>query len=255
MKLGVCGGPDLAQVAAQIGFDYFEWTVGSFLQPLGDEAAFQRVWSEVQAVPLPCPALNVFLPGTLKITGPAVDWQKLSDYVETALQRAQVTGIEVIVFGSGGARRIPEGTPRSTALDQLHQFGLLVAEKAQRVGVQMAVEPLNTRECNVLTSVREAAAYVRQVNHPSLRLLVDAYHWALEAEPVEAILENGDLIIHAHLATPQNRLPPGVEAYDFTPFLGALRQVGYQGRLSIEANLQNPVPDLARAIETLRAWI
>jgi sugar phosphate isomerase/epimerase len=254
MRYGICGGPEIAEVAARTGFTYFEWTVGGFLQPLEDESAFQAALEKVRAAPLPCPAVNVFLPGSLKITGPEVDWEALDRYVRTAMERAQVAGVECIVFGSGGARRIPEGFSRVTAMEQLLQFGGMAAEHAAAHGVGIAVEPLNTRECNVLTSVQEAASYVRQVGRPSFRLLVDAYHWALEAESVDAIMSNGDLVAHAHIATPANRLPPGVEPYDFGPFLGALQQAGYQGRLSIEAKLVNPDDDLHQAITTLRRF-
>jgi hypothetical protein len=41
--------------------------------------------------------------------------------------------------------------------------------------VTIAVEPLNRRETNVWNATRECADYVRQVNHPHVRLLVDAY--------------------------------------------------------------------------------
>lgn len=33
MHFGICGGPELAFIAAQAGFDYFEWTVGDFCSP------------------------------------------------------------------------------------------------------------------------------------------------------------------------------------------------------------------------------
>lgn len=252
MQYGICGDPEVAALAAQVGFEYFEWTVGSYLQPLEEEAAFERARQRARRAGLPCPAVNVFIPPALKITGPQVDWEGLERYVETATRRARTAGVEVIVFGSGGARRIPEGFPRQEAMAQLERFGAMAAQRAACYGVTLAVEPLNRQECNVLNTVSEAAAYVRRVGHPHLRLLIDAYHWAKEAELVDGILENRDLIVHAHIATPPHRLPPGVEPYDFQSFLTALRQARYDGRLSIEASLPNPEADLRQALAYLR---
>ena len=237
MQLGLCAGPEYAPAAHQAGLEYFEWSVGAYLQPRQEAAFFADTLQKVKSAPLTCPAVNVFIPGDLKITGPTVDMAALTGYVETALERARLAGIQVIVFGSGGARRVPDGFERQKAENQLLDFGRMVGQLASQVGVMIAVEPLNRKECNILNSVMESAAYVRRVNHPAVRLLVDAYHWAKEAESPDAIVQNGDLLVHAHIATPANRLPPGSEDFDFVPFFQALRQSGYQSRLSIEAAL------------------
>lgn len=252
MEIGVCCGVDSVDIVKRVGYSYFEWSVGNYLKPSESEDAFLATKKQVDAVDLPCPALNVFLPGSLKITGPNVAFEALSSYVETAMRRAQIANINTIVFGSGGARRVPDGFSHETAMDQLVKFGEMTAQTAQKYGVRVAVEHLNRQECNILTSVQESAEYVRRVNHPSFKLLVDAYHWAKEEEPLESISENGDLIIHAHIATPANRRPPGVEEYDFGPFLSAMRNIGYEGRLSIEARLEDVEQELEVALKYLK---
>jgi sugar phosphate isomerase/epimerase len=253
MKFGVCGDPKMAAFAAQAGFEYFEWSVGGLLQPRQPDVDFTQSLAQAQAAGLPCPALNVFIPADLKITGPQADLRKLEEYVRVALKRASLAGVKVIVFGSGGARSVPEGFDHAQANRQIIAFCEMLAPLAQQHGVTIAVEHLNRRECNILTSVAECAALVRQVNHPALRLLVDAYHWGLEQEPVESIRDNGDILVHAHIATTANRLPPGGEAHDFRPFWSALRQSGYDGRLSIEASIKNPERDLPAALAVMGA--
>ena len=96
-------------MAAEFGYDYFEWTVGGLLKPLEGEDAFAAALAAVRAAPLPCPAVNCFLPAELKVTGPAVDPAALDRYVTTACRRAETAGVRVIVFGSGAARRVPDG--------------------------------------------------------------------------------------------------------------------------------------------------
>ena len=235
MKLGVCAQPEAAAVLAAAGFDYMEVNVVRDLQPeLPDDAVAAQL-TALRDLPLPAPVANVFLPGALKLTGAAVDLAAVERYVRTAFARAAAAGIEIIVFGSGAARRVPDGFGRARAWAQLVDFGRLIGPLAVDHGVTIAVEPLNYAECNVLNTVAESAQYVRDVDHPGVRLLVDAYHWARNEEPADAIVAAGTLLVHAHIATYANRLAPGQEPCDFAPFFAALRNADYAGALSVEA--------------------
>jgi sugar phosphate isomerase/epimerase len=255
MQFGVCGNPDVAGLAAQAGFDYFEWGVGPYLAPREAESAFEQSLAWVRAAALPCPAVNVFVPADLKITGPEADLEKLSAYVGTACRRAAQGGVRVIVFGSGGARRVPAGFDRAAAWQQLVDFCAVLGPAAAQHGVTAAVEPLNRAECNILTSAAECAQLVRQVNHPGVRLLVDAFHMLRDDDPFAAITANADLLAHVHVATRANRLAPGMEdCPELDGFFAALRASGYAGRVSIEAALPADLPGLTRSLEMLRAW-
>lgn len=251
MKYGVCGGPEIALAAKAAGYDYFEWSVGGLLHPREDESIFEAALAEVKATGFPCPAVNVFIPGDLKITGENVDFGALEYYVSTAFRRAERTGVEVIVFGSGGARKIPEGFDRERGWAQLVQFGRMLAPLAGEHGVTVVVEPLNLTETNVINSVSEGAKLVREVNHPNLRLLVDGYHWAKDHETADGILANGELLKHTHVATVDGRRPPR-EGDDCVVFFDLLRQVGYDGRVSIEGNIADPQNELPAALKVMK---
>ena len=176
MQYGVCCGPDMAGEIAGAGFDFFEWSVGSFLKPVEGRDAFAASLLLAGKAPLPCPVTNCFVPGELKIVGPAVDRVSLERYVATACERAEEAGVEVIVFGSGAARNVPGGFDRAKAHGQLVSFCRRIARFAGDHDVVIAIEPLNKAECNILTTVRECAVLVREVDHPAVRLHVDAYH-------------------------------------------------------------------------------
>ena len=234
MKLGVFGAPEEAPILAQAGFDYVEINMVRDLQPEMDLAAAGDRLADVAGCVLPTPVACIFLPGSFKLTGPEVDEAALETYVHTAFARAEQAGVEIVVFGSGGARRVPDGFDRELAWAQLVRFGRLIGPMAVEHGVTVAVEPLRHAECNVLNTVAESAQYVREVDHPGVRLLVNAYHWAQNGEPAASIIEAGPLLVHAHIATYENRLAPGQEPCDFQPFFAALKEAGYSGRLSIE---------------------
>ncbi|HRU06789.1 MAG TPA: sugar phosphate isomerase/epimerase family protein, partial [Candidatus Brocadiia bacterium] len=168
------------------------------------------------------------------------------------MKRAEEAKVDVIVFGSGGARRIPEGFDAKVAHEQLVAFSGMLASLASNHGVTVVVEPLNKGSSNVLLTVAESAALVREVGHPSLRLLVDAFHFMLDDNDYESLVKNGYLLSHAHIATVPTRLPPGGEPCDFGPFFAALAKGGYSGRISIEAKIPNPEADLAKALKVMK---
>jgi len=254
MRFGVCGGPDVAAVAAVAGYDYFEWSVGDCLKPLDGQAAFDAALAQVKAAPIPCEALNCFVPANLKITGNAVDDAALDRYVQTVMERAERAGVSVIVFGSGGARAIPDGFDPAAAHRQLVTFGRMAAAHAAAHGVVVAVEPLNDKECNVLTGVAESASYVREVDRPALRLLVDGYHWMRGKGTVAEITAAGPLLVHTHIATEANRRAPGAEPCDFAPFFNALKRAGYQGCMSFEGGLTDSEKELRSALALMRSF-
>ena len=255
MQLGVCGDPATAAAASQASFDFVEGTVGGLLKPREPEDAFRQALAAARAAALPVSALNCFVPADLKITGPAVDLSVLSAYVATAMVRAEQAGVETIVFGSGGARRIPDGFDRQAAHRQLVAFCAMAAPLAGAHGVTLVVEPLCRAECNVLNTVSECAALVREIAHPALRLLVDAYHLLRDGDSCADIATYADLLAHVHIATRDNRLPPGAEPCDFAPFFHALAQGGYQGRISIEAKITDPARELPQAPALMRRLI
>ena len=253
MQYGVCGGPGCARAAAEAGFDFFEWSVQDFLKPQESDEAFAEALAGVEAAELPCRATNCFVPGDLKITGPDVSMSALEKYVTTAFRRAEKAGVKTVVFGSGGARQIPDGFDEEAARRQIVGFCRMLAPVAQGHGVTVVVEPLSRNECNVLTTVRESAELVREVDHPALRLLVDAYHWAKDNDSPEDIAAYGELVSHLHIATVPNRLAPGAEECDFGPFFDALRQGGYDGSISIEARIDGSREELSRALTVMKS--
>ena len=246
MELGVCADPKFGTALANAGFTFVELHVQNNLKTMEDEATFQTEWARIQTSPIPAPVANCFVPASLKITGPEADLGKLEAYVEIALSRAAQAGMDTIVFGSGGARRIPDGYDRGEAWKQFVAFGKLIGPIAERQSVTIVVEPLNLRECNVLTTVGESGRYVEEVDHPYFQLLVDAYHWLLDNDSYDSIIRYGTLIKHVHIATDTTRKPPGFEPCDFGPFFQALQEIGYDGRVSIEGKWDD-IP--AQAVE------
>lgn len=237
MRFGCCCSIEQAAVAHAAGFDYIETTVVSLL-PEATEPFFAPLLESYQAAPIGVAACNVFLPGDLKVVGPDVDWARVEAYVRTALRRVKLIGADLIVFGSGKARMVPDGFARSAAEDQLVDFLQLVAEVATTHAMTVVIEPLNRKESNILNSVDEAVALAQRVDRPAIRVLADFYHMDEEQEALQHLLTYKDWLAHIHVADTDRRAP-GTGRYPYAEFVGLLDQAGYDGLVSIECRWED----------------
>jgi sugar phosphate isomerase/epimerase len=254
-RIGVCTSIANAAAVKNAGGDYIEESVQGFLVPDKPDADFRPKAEAAGAAPLPVRACNSFLPGALKSVGPDARPDEIVAYAETAFRRAKEAGITTIVFGSSGSRTIPDGFDRAQARRQFLDLLRRLGPVAEANGVVIVLEPLNRTETNFLNSVAEGAAVVREVGHPSVRLLADLYHMLRENEGPDALVAAGALLRHVHLAEKDRRTPPGVAGDDFTPYLRALRRAGYAGAISIECRWDDLAGQLPAALKNLKDQI
>lgn len=125
-------------------------------------------------------------------------------------------------------------------------------------GVRLAVEPLNRYEADLLHTAEETLAFLDEVGHPAVGILLDTYHLNIEESswtgPYRHVMAAGKLF-YVHLGD-NNRLAPGRGLIDFRAILRALQEAGYEGWLSAEL-LPLPDPDTAARLtaEAMRKWM
>lgn len=252
MRFGICTTIENSAAARVAGWDFIEESVQGLLKGLEPD----NQWTgpdRAASSALPVLAANMLVPGPLKITGPDVNKEKLAEYIRTVLRRAEKLNIRTLVFGSGGARHVPDGFPRDTAAEQIAEFVRTSAAGAAEYGVTIVVEPLHRGECNIINSVAEAMKYVAAVGHPNLKCLVDSYHFWMENEPLENLRNAMPRIAHVHIADKVRRTPPGESGQaDYRPFFRVLKDGGYDGLVSVEATSFDIASSGPRVLEFLR---
>ena len=251
VQVGVCLDADKFEAAQAAGFDYVE--IGaSKVAALTDEE-FRQLATRIAGLRIPVAAANVFIPATIKIVGPNIDKARQESYVSTTLGRLKALGVAVVVLGSGGARRVPDGFAREEALAQLVDFCRRIAPLARETGITIAIEPLRRQETNIINTAREGLALVKAVDRPEIKLLVDYYHLAEEGEGADVLLEAGNQIVHTHIANPKGRVYPLSPAESsYAGFFENLCKIRYAGRMSIEASTPDFATQAPQSLAMLR---
>ena len=252
--LGICGTGH-AEAAKAAGLDYLEANVTGFLMPENSDEEFAANKALAATITPPIYSANGFFPGDIKIVGPEADIERAVKYSRTALRRASEIGIKILVLGSSGSRSIPDGFSREEARKQFIDFLKLIAPDAEKNGVIVAIEPLQTEETNFINTVPEGAQIARETGSEYIAVIADLFHMARMKEPPEDIINSADKLVHCHIAEVDERTAPGVKGDDFTPYLKALKSIKYDGRMSFECSWQDIDTQLPKAIQTMREQI
>src|SRR5262249_34506134 len=142
-----------------------------------------------------------------------------------------------LVFGSGGARQVPDGFDHWEARKQIVEFARMAGEIAAQHGRLLVVEALRSRECNIVNTMAEASQIVREGNHPNVQCLFDTYHFWSEGEALDNLSRAAPLVRHVHVADLEGRVAPGESgASDYRPAFAILKQSGYDDTMSVEAS-------------------
>lgn len=256
MKLGCClnmlgdsrepVGRRYMDTLRRAGYDYMELPLAQIMALT--ETEFRKLLDEIHMSGIPCECCNNFFPASVRLTGEEADSLKISEYVKQAMDRAERMGAKIIVFGSSGAKNVPDGFACSRAFCQVADTLRLIDTLALPAGIRIAMEPLNRKESNMICSLEEGKLLLREADSASARLLVDYYHFFMEKESFKTLEKLASDIIHVHFADPAGRSFPAAPCEAYERFFAVLKNSGYDGRVSIEAYAKEPEKEIEKAV-------
>jgi D-psicose/D-tagatose/L-ribulose 3-epimerase len=110
-----------------------------------------------------------------------------------------------------------------------------LGETLQANRMTLALEPLNRFETYFLNTVSDAIALCDAINHPSIGILLDTFHTNIEEKDIAgAFRAAGKRLKHVH-ACENDRGIPGTGHVDFAGISAALKEIGYDGWITIES--------------------
>ncbi len=125
------------------------------------------------------------------------------------------------------------GTPRQQAwewsLAALREIAPIAADR----GVTLVIEP-QAVDTNLVEGADDAIQMMREAGAPNVKLMFDTIHVMYRNEvPTDYVYQMGQDLAHVHLSD-IDRLPPGTGRGDFVGLVAALKEIGYDGYLTME---------------------
>jgi D-psicose/D-tagatose/L-ribulose 3-epimerase len=122
----------------------------------------------------------------------------------------------------------------------------VVAKYAEERGKLVCLEPLNRFETDFINTIEQGLKLIEDVGSPALKLHMDTFHANIEEKFLgDAIRRAGKHLRHIH-ACGSDRGTPGNDHTDWRDIAAALKEIHYQGDISIES-VTLDVPRIARS--------
>jgi sugar phosphate isomerase/epimerase len=246
MKFGICNEifkdwnlPDAMAFAKQAGYDAIEiapFTIAKYVTEI----------SEVQRAGIKATAKQA----GIAISGIhwvliATEGFHLTHPEEEVRERTSNYYVELVNFCADiGGRFVINGSPKQRNLangitaEQGRAWAREVLQPAVNVAedrdVTICFEPLAPSETNFINTAADAIEFAREFNSPALSVILDVKAMSSEGRPVPDIIrasKGGFAYFHANDA---NLKGPGFGDVDFRPIVTALKDVGYDGYVSVE---------------------
>lgn len=246
-------------LAAECGYTGVEIAPFTLAADAGDVTPSQRSETVAQAAAagLEVIGLHWLLAKTegYYLTSPEADVRaRTSEYLATLARLCRDLGGDVLVLGSPQQRNLLPGV----SLDEATGYAADVLAGAlptlEQTQVTLALEPLGPSEGDFLLTAADAVALMKQIDSPHVRLHLDCKAMSSETDSIPDLLRrHRDEMVHFHANDP-NRLGPGFGELDFRPIMAALREIAYDGWVSVEVFDYSPGAEvLARqSLENLR---
>lgn len=208
----------------------------------------EEIRSQVDDAGLECVGLHWLLAKTegYYLTSPDEKVRNATgDYLAELARLCRDLDGKVMVLGSPQQRNLLPGVSHDEAMDYAAETIRRAMPVLEEGGVTLALEPLATAEGDFLNTAELGIELARKVDSPNCRLHLDVKAMSSEEKSIPSIIRDSvDWLAHFHANDP-NLLGPGMGEVAFEPIFEALKEVNYDGWVSVE------VFDYAPGIETI----
>ncbi|MSU72635.1 MAG: sugar phosphate isomerase/epimerase [Opitutus sp.] len=146
-------------------------------------------------------------------------------------------------------RAEPKAEEYQRSAEVLHAAG----DYAKQAGVILVPEAINRFECYLCNTMAQLRSLIELTDHPNVRGMFDTHHANIEEKSqVAAIKTIAPVLVHVHLSE-NDRGTPGSGHINFREALVTLKEVGYDGWMTVEAFSRSD-PSFANAINVWREF-
>jgi D-psicose/D-tagatose/L-ribulose 3-epimerase len=202
----------------------------------GRDFAVEAMRKGLAETGMECTMCSVMVDGLSLIAGDAAVRARAVDQLRENIATTAAVGATIIagplyapVGYLPGRRRTEDEWKR--AVEGWQQLGPWAAQH----GVTVAIEPLNRFETFFLNTAEDAARFCDEVGHTNIGVLFDTFHSNIEEKSIaEGYRKVARHLKHVHTCE-NDRGTPGSGHVEWPEVFAALRDIGYDGWLTIES--------------------
>lgn len=176
------------------------------------------------------------------------------DFLEHLSGVCRDLGGKTLIYGGG--RRRGGLAPDDAWNEAVHFFGELCA-RTEDHGTCFCFEPLGPNDTDFINSAKESLAIVNEINHPALRVQLDAKALVENNEAVLNTFEAAEpKLVHYHANEPGLGVLGTSGKVDHAALGGFLKKIGYDGYVSIEQRMleeETPLANIGASLEILQS--
>ena len=160
--------------------------------------------------------------------------KKTAGYLGELARLCSDLGGDTMVLGSPQQRNLLPGVDHAQAMEFAADVVRMAEPVLRELGITLALEPLGPAEGDFLLTAASGIELAKMIDSPNVRLHLDVKAMSSEQKPIPDIIRDSkEFIQHFHANDP-NLLGPGMGDTDFEPIFAALKEVGYDGYVSVE---------------------
>jgi len=178
-------------------------------------------------------------------------YHKISyEYINSCLDICNALGAKFFagpMYSAVGKARLVSAEQKQREWERAVTNLQKVCELAKSKDLELALEPLNRFESDLVNTAEDVIHLIKDINHPAAKILLDAFHMNIEEPDIKkAILLAGDKLIHMQVSE-NFRGTPGTGQTRWDDYKDGLEGIGYEGAVAIES-FTPEVKELAGAV-------
>ena len=171
-------------------------------------------------------------------------------YVEQCFELCALLGVSFFagpMYSAVGKARMVSNEQRKMEWERAVTNLRKVCEMGKGFGQDIALEPLNRFESDLVNTAEDVMRLVSDINHENAKVLLDGFHMTIEEKNIrEAINSVGDKLIHVQVSE-NHRGIPGTGLTPWQDFKLGLEDINYSGAMVIES-FTPEIKELAGAV-------
>ncbi len=182
------------------GYEYFEVPASIHCDPLLCDADWEKQKALYKADGRPCMTSSHLLgPGTTwyGASGEKYDRELIQFSLEREFKRLSELGVKYVGCW-GGHFRCQEGFSRSKAIDQAISSINLMADYAEKYGMEIALEPQGEKD-TLFPRYLQGIEFAKMTGRRSVKVMADLNYFLELDQPLEDILKYPEYCINVHI--------------------------------------------------------